>query len=311
MHSLFLSPANAGHATPAGHPEHQGRITALCQGFHRPEGRDLGLTVQDTAPANLTDLTRAHAPLHLMDLATPVPAGTWDALDADTGRATGSWNAALHAAGGAVMATHQVLDGTATTAFVAARPPGHHALADRAMGFCLLGNVAVAALAATARGARVAVLDFDVHHGNGTQALLWDAPDVLFASTHVLTAWPQSGQASETGAHGTFLNRPLKRSCGDGKAQDAWTGILASVRSFRPDLLLVSAGFDAHQSDPLGSMRWTTATYRFLGTAIRDTAEAVCAGRVVSVLEGGYDLGVLRSAGRAYLDGLLFGTDTP
>jgi len=308
MHTLHLSAHSTGHATPAGHPEHPGRIAAFLSGVHDPRLRALPLTGVDTVPAAHADLLRGHTSGHLARMAAPVAPGTWEPIDLDTGRSAGSWEAALHSAGGTIDATRRVLDGRSTTAFVAARPAGHHALADRAMGFCLLGNAALAALAAVGQGARAAVLDFDVHHGNGTQALLWDTPGVLFASTHVLNAWPQTGRADEVGAFGTFLNRPLKRSAGDRHAQEAWTGILDAVRAFAPDVLIVSAGFDAHQSDPLGSMRWTTATYRFLGDAIRSTAEAVCAGRV-SLLEGGYDGSVLRNAGRAYLDGLLFGTD--
>jgi acetoin utilization deacetylase AcuC-like enzyme len=311
MHTLHLSAHSNGHTTPAGHPEHPGRIAAFLAGVHNPNGRPLPLTTVATVAAAHGDLTRAHTEAYLARMAEPVPLGVWDAIDADTGRATGSWEAALHSAGGTVDATRRVLDGRSSTAFVAARPAGHHALADKAMGFCLLGNAAIAALAAVEQGARVAVLDFDVHHGNGTQALLWNAPNTLFASTHVLNAWPQTGRADEVGAHGTFLNRPLKRSAGDRHAEEAWTGILDEVRAFAPDVLIVSAGFDAHQSDPLGSMRWTTPTYRFLGDAIRSTAEAVCNGRVVSLLEGGYDGTVLARAGRAYLDGLLFGMDTP
>jgi acetoin utilization deacetylase AcuC-like enzyme len=310
MHTLHLSAFSNGHVTPIGHPEHPGRIAAFLAGVHNPNARPLPLVAVETMEASQTDLSRAHTSDHLARMAAPVAPGVWEAIDADTGRSTGSWQAALHSAGGTIDATRRVLGGVSTTAFVAARPAGHHALADRAMGFCLLGNAALAALAAVDQGARVAVLDFDVHHGNGTQALLWDTPNTLFASTHVLNAWPQTGRADEVGAHGTFLNRPLKRSSGDRHAEEAWTGILAQVRAFAPDVLVVSAGFDAHQSDPLGAMRWTTPTYRFLGDAIRSTAEAVCNGRVVSLLEGGYDSTVLARAGRAYLDGLLFGTDT-
>ena len=276
------------------------------EGFFKPNARDLGLEQRETQAATTVGLEALHDAAYIAALAEPVgPEGR--EIDGDTHLSPGSFEAALHSVGGALLGVDCLLGGHADTAFVATRPPGHHALADRAMGFCLFGNAALAAHAAGSCGARVAVLDFDVHHGNGTQALLWDAPNTFFASTHQLSAWPGTGRRDEVGAHGTILNRPLKSGAGSRRMREAWTEILDAARTFAPDIVIVSAGFDAHQHDPLGGFSWADSDYHFLGNAIREMAQTSAQGRVLSLLEGGYDLGVLRRCGRAYLEGLIFG----
>ena len=306
MHHLYLTPTDISHDTPFGHPENQGRIGALLQGIHKPQARDLGLITYNTSAAPYAEIMRLHEPAYIEALNALEQAGG-GMLDHDTYMGPQSLQAALHSAGGASLAAQTLLHGHADTAFVATRPPGHHALSDKAMGFCFFGNAAIAAKAATNQGARAVVLDFDVHHGNGTQALLWDEPDTFFASTHQLSAWPQTGRKDETGGKGRVLNIPLKSGAGSRRMQEAWTHILEQAKAFKPDIVIVSAGFDAHQNDPLGGFSWRNEDYTFLGKAIREMANDHAQGRVLSLLEGGYEQSVLRQAGRLYLEGLIFG----
>lgn len=304
-HLLFTTPAGVCHDTPTGHPETAARIPALLGGLLNAEARPLGLDIRTTTPATPYGLRVLHDWDYVQSLAAPAPHG--HALDADTYQAPGTYEAALHSAGGAIEGVQTLLDGHGCTAFVATRPPGHHARFDAAMGFCFFGNAALAAKTAIACGARVAVLDFDVHHGNGTQELLWDEPNAFFASTHRLNAWPGTGRVEETGAHGTIHNRTLKSGASSRRMQEAWAGLLEEARAFAPDIVIVSAGFDAHQYDTMGSMNWQYSDYRYLGQAIRDLADTTANGRVLSVLEGGYNLPVLARAGRSYMEGLIHG----
>ena len=227
-------------------------------------------------------------------------------MDDDTFLSPGTLTAALHSAGGAVAAVDAVLDGQGRNAFVAMRPPGHHALADQTMGFCLFGNVAIAAkYALDVRGLdRVAVLDFDVHHGNGTQALLWDEARVLFASSQQYPHWPGTGAADERGAHDNVINAPLPPESDGAFGRAAWDAILARVAEFRPQLVILSAGFDAHADDPKGELRWQDADFAALTTAICDVARD-CDAAVVSCLEGGYNLAALGRSVRAHVDALM------
>jgi acetoin utilization deacetylase AcuC-like enzyme len=218
----------------------------------------------------------------------------------------GTIEAALRAVGGVTAAVDAVLAGEAANAFVAQRPPGHHAERDRAMGFCLFGQVAVGALRALDHHGldRVAVLDFDVHHGNGTQDILWDEPRAMFVSSHQMPLYPGTGHASETGAHGQVLNLPLPEGSGTAAMRTVWEAALARVEAFRPGLILVSAGFDAHRDDPLAGLTWGADDFAWITRRICDLAARVCGGRVVSSLEGGYDLSALAASVTAHVDGL-------
>ena len=301
--SLHTSPHGHGHVETPGHAEQRLRLTAVEAAL-----AELDLLRLDAPEAEVDDLLRCHPMAYLEGLQSPVPEGEWVGLDADTSLSSGSWTAALHAAGGACAAVDLVLSGAAANAFVATRPPGHHAERATAMGFCLLGHVAIAAMRALDHHglARVAVLDFDVHHGNGTQDLLWDEPRAFFASSHQMPLYPGTGAPGEVGAHGQVLNVPLSAGTGTAAMRAAWEGeILPRVAAYRPDLILLSAGFDAHADDPLAGLMWHEEDYTWLTRRIVALAAEVCGGRVVSVLEGGYDLGALGRSARAHVEALM------
>jgi acetoin utilization deacetylase AcuC-like enzyme len=206
--------------------------------------------------------------------------------------------------GAACRAVDAVLSGEVANAFAATRPPGHHAEAETTMGFCLFGNVAIAAKRALDYHglSRVAVVDFDVHHGNGTQALLWDEPRVRFVSSHQMPLWPGSGRRDESGAHGQILNIPLRPGSHGGPMRTAYTAqAFPMLDAFAPELVLISAGFDAHAADPLAGLDWETDDFAWLTRHLCDLAARHCSGRVVSVLEGGYDLAALGQSVAAHV----------
>lgn len=296
MTILYTHPASLAHDTGDGHPERPARIRAIAEALARPAFD--GLDRREAPIAAADALLRCHPAAHVARLKGLVPDRGLAMADADTILSPGTWEAALRAVGGAVAAVDAVLDGPDRTAFVAMRPPGHHAERTRAMGFCLFSTAAIAAKhALDARGlARVAVLDFDLHQGNGTQDCLWDEGRAMFVSSHQMPLYPGTGATAEVGAHGQIVNLPLPPGSGGPEMRAAWTGALARVRDFRPDLVLVSAGFDAHRDDPLGGLLWTEEDYRWITGAIRDLADEVCEGRVVSLLEGGYDLRALAAS---------------
>jgi acetoin utilization deacetylase AcuC-like enzyme len=233
-----------------------------------------------------------------------IPDSGLRALDPDTHVSPDSWEAALRGVGGCVAAVDAVLDGEARNAFVATRPPGHHAERDRAMGFCLFSNIAIAARHAVEnRGLdRVVVVDFDVHHGNGTQDVLWDSPETHLVSSHQMPLFPGTGTSDERGGSGNILNLPLPPG-----SDGAWMRrvyrdtALPHLRALRPDLILISAGFDAHIDDPLANVAWETEDFAWLTRALCELAQEVCGGRVVSTLEGGYDLNALAAATAAHV----------
>ena len=240
------------------------------------------------------EILRCHPASYLSLVRRKLPDQGWTMLDADTYLSPGSLAAARHAVGGVCAAVDAVLAGQAPNAFVAMRPPGHHTERTKAMGFCIFNAIAIGALRALDHHGldRVAVLDFDVHHGNGTQDLLWNEPRALFASTHQHPLYPGTGAAGERGAHGQILNVPLQAGTGGDPARAAWRGICDRVLAWRPQLVLVSAGFDAHAQDPLASLAWDEADFTAITRMICDAATS-CSAPVVSVLEGGYDLAAL------------------
>ena len=300
--ALYHHPDARGHVTPPGHPERVARYDAIMAALDAPGfaplDRRLAPMVADTA------LLRCHPQRYLDRVAAAIPAEGWVSLDADTHVMAGSETAARRAAGAAVAAVDAVLDGEVANAFCALRPPGHHAERETAMGFCVFGTVAVAAKhALEAHGlSRVVVVDFDVHHGNGTQDLLWDEPRASFVSTHQSPLYPGTGAAHERGAHGQILNLPLPGGT-DGAAYRALfdARVMPVLRAARPDLVLVSAGFDAHVADPLANLALDTEDFAWITGRICDVAAESCGGRVVSVLEGGYDLDALADSVAAHV----------
>jgi acetoin utilization deacetylase AcuC-like enzyme len=294
------------HVTPPGHPEQVARLDAVTAAL--AESRFEALLRVSAPLATDRDILRCHPATYLEHLRAALPQTGFAALDSDTNMSPGSLQAAYRAVGANVAAVDMVLGAEATNAFVACRPPGHHAESSRAMGFCLFGNVSIAAKYALDHHglARVAIIDFDVHHGNGTQDLMWDEPRALFCSTHQMPLYPGSGAADETGGDGNILNLPLAPDSGGGAMRRAYADVVfPAVKAFAPDLILVSAGFDAHRDDPLAQLNWSTADFAWLTAQICTLADEVCAGRVVSTLEGGYDLTALADSVAAHVSILM------
>ena len=286
------------HQTGLGHPERPARLPAVARGIEAAHLDD-AIRPLEPRPAAIEELERVHGRRYLDALAQLAAAGGGD-LDPDTPTSPGSWETARAAAGLGLAAVEALRRGEADTAFVAPRPPGHHATANRAMGFCLLNNVAIAAAAIAEAGERVVIVDWDVHHGNGTQEIFWDDPRVLYVSTHEWPAYPGTGRASETGgpqAPGLTVNVPLPSGATGDVALAVLDDIVAPVvEVFAPDWVLISAGFDAHRDDPLAGLAWSSGDYADLTRRVASFAPR--AGRVIAFLEGGYDLDSLaRSAG--------------
>ncbi|MBM3603963.1 MAG: histone deacetylase family protein [Alphaproteobacteria bacterium] len=298
---LWSHDSALAHHTPDGHPEQVARHAAVTEAL-----ADLDLLRRAAPLADEADILRCHPERYLTRLRSGMPATGARMLDADTFQSPGSLEAAMRAAGGACTAVDAVLAGEARRAFVAMRPPGHHAERETPMGFCLLGTVAIAAMRALDhhRLERVAVLDFDVHHGNGTQDLLWDEPRSFFASSHQMPLYPGTGAVGEAGAHGQILNVPLPPGSDGALARKAWDGILDRAQGHRPQLVIVSAGFDAHAHDPLAQLEWDEGDFAAITRAICAMADA-CGAPVVSCLEGGYDLPALGRSVRAHVEVLM------
>lgn len=303
---LITHPACLDHDPGAWHPECPDRLRAVLGALEDPAFESL---MREAAPAATpAQLGLVHPASYIESLLALRPAaGELVQIDGDTAVGAGSIDAALRAAGAALRGVDAVLGGEADTAFAAVRPPGHHAEPDRAMGFCLFSNAAIAAVhARTAWGAeRVAVLDFDVHHGNGTQAAFRADPALFYGSSHQFPCYPGTGRASERGV-GNIVNAPLAPGSASGAFRAAWADhILPALRAFGPDLIIVSAGFDAHKADPLAELRLETADFGWITTEILAVADVVCRGRLVSVLEGGYDLAALADSAAAHVRALM------
>ena len=295
----------AEHQTPPGHPERPERAEVLDAIASRWRAR--GTEVVAPRAATREQLLRVHDADYLRRIAET--AGRATALDPDTYTSPESYEVALLAAGACVDGVERVMSSAHRAAFALVRPPGHHAERTRAMGFCLFNNVAVAAAHARALGARrVAIVDFDVHHGNGTQHIFEADPTVLYVSTHQYPYYPGTGAAEEIGrdgGRGFTVNLPLEVGAVDDDYQLAFTRIVVPVvRQFEPDLVIVSAGFDAHERDPLGGMRVTTPAFAAMTRELRAVADDCCRGRLVAAVEGGYDLQALGTSLDGAIDAL-------
>lgn len=292
-----------GHETPDGHPEQVARLERILEAL-----KDKDLTRVNAPLVAEDDLLRVHPKSHIEAIRAASPTRGAVPLDADTWMSPGTLAAAHRAAGGAVRAVDLVLSGEMRNAFVATRPPGHHAERETTMGFCLFGNVAVAAKYALDHHGlnRVAVVDFDVHHGNGTQDLLEDEPRAFFSSSHQYPLWPGTGAAHEIGPHDMILNVPLPPRTGGAVFRREYEAkVFPRVRASKPDLILVSAGFDAHRADPLADLMLETEDFRWVTERLCDLADELCGGRLVSCLEGGYDLDALAESVAAHVDILI------
>ncbi|MFV0335407.1 MAG: histone deacetylase family protein [Tropicimonas sp.] len=304
--ALFTHPECLGHITPEGHAERPERLRAVLAALSVP---DFAALERREAPlATRAHLLLAHPQAHVAAIEAAIPAQGSVALDPDTHVMAGSLAAALRAAGAGIAAVDAVLAGEVANAFCAIRPPGHHAEAECPMGFCLFGNVAIGALHALDHHGleRVAIVDFDVHHGNGTQDILWNEARVLFCSTHQMPLYPGTGEAGEHGAHGNIVNAPLPPGAEGAAFRAAWeTRILPALEAFRPELVLISAGFDAHRADPLAQLRLGEEDFAWVTERICDVADRHSGGRVVSTLEGGYDLEALAACVAAHVKVLM------
>lgn len=303
--ALFTHPSALAHDTGEGHPESAGRIRAVLGALEMPEFAPL---LREIAPqATSEQLTAAHD-VGYVETVLALPQDRVTYVDGDTVFSPGSREACLRAAGGACAAVDAVFEGWAEAGFVAMRPPGHHAERGRAMGFCFFNNAAIAARHARARWgiSRVAVVDFDVHHGNGTQHMFEPDEGLFYASSHQFPCYPGTGKASEHGVAGNVVNAPLAPGSNGEAFRAAWEGgILPALAAFKPELLIISAGFDAHAADPLAQLRLREGDFYWVTQKLLELADVHCPGRVVSLLEGGYDLDALAASVTAHMRALM------
>ncbi len=293
---------------PLGHPERPDRLRALERAFEDEKFANLAREQAPVLP--LETVALCHPMDYVEQIRDATPQAGMVQLDADTAMSPGSFEAALRAAGGAVFAVDEVVGKKAANAFVTVRPPGHHAETVRPMGFCLFNNAAIAARHAQKRHGleRVAIVDFDVHHGNGSQEIFWADASVMYCSTHEMPLYPGTGSRSERGEHNNIVNAPLRAGDGGPEFREAFeTTILPRLREFKPDLVVVSAGFDAHTRDPLANLNLREADFGWATQKIMEIADSSAQGRVVSVLEGGYDLQALAGSAAAHVTALMRG----
>ena len=297
MSTLFFThPSSLEHDTGAGHPESIARLQAILTELENSQYDKL---VRREAPrGSVWDIKRVHDDDYIQSVFASIPDTGHARLDGDTVVSAQSGEAALYAVGAAVAAVDAVIAGEANNAFVAVRPPGHHAERDKAMGFCLFNNAAIAAYHARELDGieRVAVMDFDVHHGNGTQGAFWDDENMLYASTHQSPCYPGTGSERERGAFGNIINAPIPPGGSGEDFRDAFGFIRPALKDFAPDLLIISAGFDAHANDPLAGLNLVESDFAWITEQLMVIADISAHGRVVSILEGGYDLGSLASS---------------
>jgi acetoin utilization deacetylase AcuC-like enzyme len=308
MTILFTHPDCVKHNPGQGHPERPERLTSVLAALDRP---DFAALDRREAPlATEAQIARVHDADYVRELLAAVPARGQMQLDADTVMSPDSGNAALRAAGAVVAAVDAVMTGQASNAFCAVRPPGHHAEPGHAMGFCIFNSIAVgAAHAQAAHGVdRVAIVDFDVHHGNGTQTMTASRPSWLYGSSHQFPFYPGTGAAREHGPHGNIVNAPLRAGAGSNEFRSAFAvTILPALEAFSPDLVMISAGFDGHRHDPLAGIALDEEDFAWATEALATVARRHAEGRIVSLLEGGYDLDALASSAAAHVRVLMNG----
>jgi acetoin utilization deacetylase AcuC-like enzyme len=303
---IFTHPVCIKHDPGPGHPESPARLTAVLEALHRPQFA--ALDWREARRATRTEIERVHDPEYVSEILSAVPQTGRVSLDLDTAVSADSGEAALRAAGALCGAVDAVMAGEGANAFCPVRPPGHHAERNRAMGFCLFNNVAIGAFHARAvHGCKkVAVVDFDVHHGNGTQDSFENDPNLFYASTHQWPNYPGTGAADEHGVADNIVNSPLEPGSGGAEFRAAMSRtVLPALADFAPDFILISAGFDAHANDPLASLELHEDDYAWATAEIAKIAKERCRGRIVSALEGGYDIRALADSAAAHVAALM------